>query len=43
LKSRAEQRAAIERLLDAELVELRYRELDPAVEALTNVVRRGSR
>lgn len=43
LKSLAEQRATIERLLDAELVELRYRELDSAVDALTNVVRRGSK
>jgi hypothetical protein len=43
LKSRADQRAAIERLLDAELVELRYRELDAAVGALAQIVRGGSR
>ena len=40
LKSVREERAAVERLLDAELFELRYRELDAAVDALESVVRR---
>jgi len=42
LKSLQEERAAVERLLDAELFELRYRELDAAVDALESVVRRKS-
>ncbi len=43
LETRPERRAALERLLQAELFELRYRELDAAVEALERLIRGGSR